>query len=215
MHEFTSEGESGTIRVPHPLVCKGAGFPYAQLFAALLQSRECPLATFSGYRRRPLLGARQARDSFVRVLDQVRVRFKFRLVGYVVMPERVPHPSFEALRRRPKKQAGQLRLALVDHREDPAHFLQSWLQVWSAKRLREQLEYMNPVKRKLVLYPKEWPWSGWSHYEKQERKPDRPRIQRSKFKGKVRTLENRRCATLNGYVPQKCAPPAGKGLHKL
>jgi hypothetical protein len=33
--------------------------------------------------------------------------------------------------------------------------------------VREKLEYMhaNPVKRKLVQHPKDWPWSSWSHYE--------------------------------------------------
>ncbi|HYT06782.1 MAG TPA: transposase [Rugosimonospora sp.] len=45
--------------------------------------------TFSCYRRRPLLGTRRARDRFVKILDQVRSRFGFRLIGYVVMPEHV------------------------------------------------------------------------------------------------------------------------------
>jgi hypothetical protein len=25
--------------------------------------------------------------------------------------------------------------------------------------------HANPVKRKLVEQPKDWPWSSWSHYE--------------------------------------------------
>jgi hypothetical protein len=39
--------------------------------------------------------------------------------------------------------------------------------VWSPGKVREKLEYMhaNPVKRKLVVHPKDWPWSSWSHYE--------------------------------------------------
>lgn len=42
--------------------------------------------------------------------------------------------------------------------------------VWSAEKLREKLEYMhaNPVKRKLVLHPRDWPWSSWLHYVKGE-----------------------------------------------
>jgi REP element-mobilizing transposase RayT len=43
--------------------------------------------TFSCDGRRPLLGTPQARDCFVKILDQVRSRFGFRLIGYVVMPE--------------------------------------------------------------------------------------------------------------------------------
>jgi len=43
--------------------------------------------TFSCYRRLPFLGTRHARDRFVKILDQMRSRHAFRLVGYVVMPE--------------------------------------------------------------------------------------------------------------------------------
>jgi len=38
--------------------------------------------------------------------------------------------------------------------------------VWSHTKELEKLEYMhfNPVKRKLVRDPKDWPWSSYSHY---------------------------------------------------
>jgi REP element-mobilizing transposase RayT len=45
--------------------------------------------TFSCYRRRPYLGTPRARNRFVEVMDQVRSRFTFLLIGYVVMPEHV------------------------------------------------------------------------------------------------------------------------------
>ncbi|MFI5059021.1 MAG: transposase, partial [Candidatus Acidiferrales bacterium] len=45
--------------------------------------------TFSCYRRRPLLGTARARNRFVRILDEVRSRHAFKLIGYVVMPEHV------------------------------------------------------------------------------------------------------------------------------
>ena len=45
--------------------------------------------TFSCHRRQPLLGTPRARDRFVKILDEVRRRHKFRLIGYVVMPEHV------------------------------------------------------------------------------------------------------------------------------
>jgi REP element-mobilizing transposase RayT len=60
--------------------------------------RDLHFVTFSCYRRRPYLGTRRARDQFVKVLDRllrglqgrartrVRVRWKFPLIGYVVMP---------------------------------------------------------------------------------------------------------------------------------
>src|SRR6266704_519592 len=41
---------------------------------------------------------------------------------------------------------------------------------WSKGKVREKLEYMhaNPVTRKLVHHPKDWPWSSWSFYAKGE-----------------------------------------------
>ncbi len=32
--------------------------------------------------------------------------------------------------------------------------------------MREKLEYMhaNPIQRKLVTHPRDWPWSSWSFY---------------------------------------------------
>jgi len=43
--------------------------------------------TASCYRRKPLLGAALRRDLFVKVLEQVRQKYQFVVVGYVVMPE--------------------------------------------------------------------------------------------------------------------------------
>jgi putative transposase len=45
--------------------------------------------TFSCYKRLPLLGTMRARNLFVKVLGQIRERYGFLLVGYVVMPEHV------------------------------------------------------------------------------------------------------------------------------
>jgi REP element-mobilizing transposase RayT len=38
--------------------------------------------------------------------------------------------------------------------------------VWSQKKFAEKLHYMhmNPLKRKLVLHPKDWPWSSFLFY---------------------------------------------------
>ena len=45
--------------------------------------------TCSCYGRQPLLGTPRRRDLFLRVLEQVRKRYEFVVVGYVVMPEHV------------------------------------------------------------------------------------------------------------------------------
>lgn len=43
--------------------------------------------TASCYQRQPLLGSARRRDLFVKVLERVRQRYEFVVVGYVVMPE--------------------------------------------------------------------------------------------------------------------------------
>jgi hypothetical protein len=45
--------------------------------------------TCSCYRRQPLLGTTRRRDLFLTVLEQVRKRYEFVVVGYVVMPEHI------------------------------------------------------------------------------------------------------------------------------
>jgi len=45
--------------------------------------------TTSCYQRWPLLASRRNRDLFLRVLERVRRRYHFVVVGYVVMPEHV------------------------------------------------------------------------------------------------------------------------------
>jgi len=43
--------------------------------------------TCSCYRRLPLLCAERSRDRFLSILEQTRQRYRFVVVGYVVMPE--------------------------------------------------------------------------------------------------------------------------------
>lgn len=145
--------------------------------------------TFSCYRRRPLLGAARARDRFVKILDEVRGRHGFALLGFVVMPEHVhllmsesgrknPSKILQVLKqkvarallrkRRRKENDAQLSLAFEAAAEE-SHFWQRRFydfNVWSEKKLKEKLDYMhaNPVQRGLVKHPKDWPWSSWASY---------------------------------------------------
>jgi putative transposase len=147
--------------------------------------------TFSCYRRRRYLGTHRARHRFVRILDQVRSRFRFLLIGYVVMPEHVHllvsepkkgNPSkilqvlkqkvSRVLRKPTRKPSAQLSLAFAAATDSPAFWQRRFydFNVWSDRKVREKLDYMhrNPVERKLVSHPKDWPWSSWAHYEKGE-----------------------------------------------
>jgi putative transposase len=147
--------------------------------------------TFSCYRRLPLLRTIRARNLFVRALGAIRERYKFLLVGYVVMPDHVhlliseppkstPSVMLKALKqrvsrdlRRKKRKAasGQLRLAFLNDGLGLPRFWQPRFydfNVYSSYKVREKLEYMhaNPVKRGLVKNPGAWMWSSFLSYEK-------------------------------------------------
>jgi putative transposase len=149
--------------------------------------------TFSCYRRRPLLGTVRARNLFVETLGKIRERYRFRLVGYVVMPEHVhllisepsgctPSMVLKVLKQRVSRdlrkkkrggRAGQLRLSFMSGAADLPRFWQPRFydfNVYSANKKREKLEYMhaNPVTRGLVEHAKDWPWSSFSFYAKGE-----------------------------------------------
>ncbi|MDE3137802.1 MAG: transposase [Acidobacteriota bacterium] len=145
--------------------------------------------TFGCYRRLPLLGSARARNALVKALEEVRQKYSFPLVGYVVMPEHVhlligepergtPSTMLHSLKlrvskrlRRPKrKQAPAQRTFQFEGRA--AALPQFWqrrfydFNVWSAAKRREKLEYMhrNPVARKLVTDPGDWLWSSYASY---------------------------------------------------
>jgi putative transposase len=126
----------------------------------------------------------------VKVLGDVRKRYEFALVGFVVMPEHVhlligepkkgnPSKVIQALKQsasrrlrsksRQKSSPNQLRLRFTVV-EQHSHLWQRRFydfNVWSPKKKLEKLKYMhsNPVKRGLVKDPKDWPWSSYSFYE--------------------------------------------------
>jgi putative transposase len=135
-----------------------------------------------------LLRSVRARNTFVQILRETRDRYGFSLVGYVVMPEHIhlliSEPSrgtpstviqvlkqllSRRLRRRNRNAVGQTRLAFA--RDDDSH-RRFWqrrfydFSVWSLKKRVEKLHYMhmNPLKRKLVHHPRDWPWSSFSFY---------------------------------------------------
>ncbi|MBZ5644419.1 MAG: transposase [Acidobacteriia bacterium] len=149
--------------------------------------------TCSCYRRLPLFSSARAKNMFVKILGEVRDRYGFSLAGYVVMPNHIhllisepakgtPSTVMQVLkqrvsgrlRRQPRKMMlfHQLRLPFRH-----AHILPQFWQprfydfnVWSQTKFVEKLLYMhmNPIKRKLVAHPKDWPWSSFPFYARKE-----------------------------------------------
>jgi putative transposase len=135
----------------------------------------------------------RARNLFVKELDKVRREYGFCLVGYVVMPNHVhllmsepqkvtPSTVMQMLKQRVSRGMRRCRQTVP---KTPLEFafpkfvgeLPSFWQerfydfnVYSHKKKREKLEYMhaNPVNRGLVKHPKDWPWSSFLFYAKDE-----------------------------------------------
>ncbi|MFZ0886144.1 MAG: transposase [Candidatus Acidiferrales bacterium] len=150
--------------------------------------------TCSCYRRRPLLRTARKRDVTLKILDEVRTRYQFWLIGYVVMPEHIhllisepkvgtPSTVMQVLKqrvarallaRRRKRNLKQLNLWQEGCGEGTRAFWQRRFydfNVWSKKKRIEKLTYMhmNPVKRGLVVDPKLWEWSSYRFYQYAER----------------------------------------------
>lgn len=151
--------------------------------------------TTSCYQRRALLGTPQNRDLFLEVMERVRRRYRFVVVGYVVMPEHVhllfsepergdPSMVMKVLKQSFARQLLQRWRTGVDPRQSsrwriPVSDGRVWQHrfydfvVFTEKKRAEKLRYMhrNPVVRALVLAPEQWNWSSYRHYALGERGP--------------------------------------------
>jgi putative transposase len=144
--------------------------------------------TCSCYQRRPLLDTPNRRDFFLTVLEQVRKRYQFVVVGYVVMPEHIhllisepqqkektPSTVMQALKlgfarrvlAQERRKCDPAQPGLFDH--SPQHVWQKRFydfNVWTERKRIEKLRYMhrNPVQRGLVVSPELWGWSSFRSY---------------------------------------------------
>ena len=136
--------------------------------------------TCSCYQRRPFLGSPYRRDLFLQIFEQVRRRYEFSVVGYVVMPE-----PFHLLVGEPDDGNVSLAMQVLKQRVarkclnrgrsksgEKKNLLPFWhprsydFNVFTNKKVVEKLRYMhrNPVKRGLVEYPEQWRWSSYRYY---------------------------------------------------
>ena len=150
--------------------------------------------TCSCYRRMAFLASPHEREQFLKILSQVRERYDFALLGYVVMPEHihllisepnVGDPSVvmkvlkqrvsRALRRKRRRTVeGQRKMWEESARNRCARFWQRRFydfNVWTTQKKNEKINYMhfNPVKRGLVERPTDWNWSSCRFYAKGEK----------------------------------------------
>jgi len=143
--------------------------------------------TCSCYRRMPLLRSARSRDRVLFVLEQTRKRYRFVVVGYVMMPEHIhlllsepeigtPSTVMQVLKQRtarallPKpKPCDPRQSKLFGEISERAPFWQTRFydfNVRTEKKRVEKLRYMhrNPVQRGLVAEPEDWRWSSYRFY---------------------------------------------------
>jgi putative transposase len=156
--------------------------------------------TTSCYHRRGWLATEPNRDLFVEVLEQVRRRCHFVVVGYVVMPEARASSvertgARQSLRGDAGHQAGirspacsgacvptaTLQGDLWNQSLNPQHvwqrrfydFVVRTFVVRTYEKRQEKLHYIhqNPVRASLALEPWQWRWSSAPHYLRGESGP--------------------------------------------
>jgi putative transposase len=131
-------------------------------------------------------GSAQPRDCFLSILEPTRHRYRFVVVGYVVMPEHfhllitepevgTPSTVMQVLKQRtahallPKRKRRDPRQRQLFPEELRRAFWQPRFydfNLWSTNKRVEKLRYMhrNPVKRGLVNSPERWRWSSYRFY---------------------------------------------------
>ena len=127
--------------------------------------------TFSCYRREPLLGRADARETFEAELERVRTLYGFYVTGYVVMPEHV-HLLVSEPERGKLSVAIQMLKQVVSRKLRPPGMRRFWqvryydLPVWSESKRIAKLRYIHrtPVDRGLVERPEDWRWSSFRQW---------------------------------------------------
>jgi REP-associated tyrosine transposase len=121
--------------------------------------------------RLPFLGNPKRRDLFLDLLEQTRPRYRFVMVGYVVMPEHfnllisepqigTPSTVMQVLKQRfSRRVSGEIKPPVWQERFYDFN-------LWTEHKRIEKLRYMhrNSVKRGLVGEPQEWVWSSFRYY---------------------------------------------------
>jgi putative transposase len=124
--------------------------------------------TLTCYQRLAFLGSPFARNIFEAALQRTHRRYRFGVIGYVVMPEHV-HLLLSGSRRK-LLAAGirSLKLSMVARTMRWPFWQPQYLDshVFTDIKRIEKLDYLhaNPVKRGLVERPEDWLWSSCRYY---------------------------------------------------
>jgi putative transposase len=139
-------------------------------------SKQSHFVTFTCYHRLPNLEDEKLRNVFVTAFEQTRLRYRFRVYGFVIMPEHVHLLISEPERGTVANAIQSLKISSAmrstgfcngDEQRQPL-----WQKRYYDRNVRdydefvEKLRYIhrNPVKRGLAEKPGDWRWSSFRHY---------------------------------------------------
>ena len=102
------------------------------------------------------------------LFEEVRQKYEFQVVGYVVMPEHVHVLVNEPKHGTLDRVMQALKLSVTKRRKERPFWQAQYydFNVSSHAKFVEKLRYMhrNPVKRGLVVEPHRWRWSSFRSY---------------------------------------------------
>lgn len=144
-------------------------------------SKQSHFITFSCYDRLPRFENERLRSMFIESLERTRERYRFRVFGYVVMPEHVhllvSEPEIGPLSK--AIQALKISVAQLAIRAYGRRLSPFWQKRYYDHNVRNhhsfviKLRYIhrNPVTRGLCKDPTDWTWSSFRHYATAEGGP--------------------------------------------
>jgi putative transposase len=106
----------------------------------------------------------------VKILDEVRSRHGFALLGYLLIPEHVHllMSEPEHLTVTPSEASRRLFPSFAAAKESACVVEKSLPRFFRSQPMPTHYMHRNPVDRKLVQHSQDWPWSSWSFYAKGE-----------------------------------------------
>lgn len=134
---------------------------------------ELHFITCTFYRQHPKMAAEKHRDLFVQLLEEIRIKFRFDVAGYVAMPTNfhllMTEPgvdtadnSIQMLRQRFGRRYNTS--ARTDEQVWETHYADQ--HILGTDRIAERLNFMHqaPVRAGLVETATDWEWSSARHY---------------------------------------------------
>ncbi len=139
------------------------------------QNGDLHAINFCCFRKRPILGTTQARDKFLEILEQTREKYRFQILGFVIMPDHV-HLLLTEPDEKPLSTALQvLKQRFSRTRTETEVWEERYydFNIYTRHKHIEKINYIhhNPVKRGLVTEPDQGSWSSARFYLRDESGP--------------------------------------------